>query len=498
MPSTRPTVDPVLDILEEMGYDFDELDGDGYKRSLKEAIIKLTIKDAGDSRIEPLTIELQKVKGSRKVQTKEKKTTISPAKFLTGTTFRPEDTKPADIDGSSTSSDIVPDRLKNIADSLDSIALLLRRQLGVEKKQQRDARKEQNKLNKDAREDKLEGKPKDKKTGLIPNAIKKPALNFFEKLKKFFLNVVIGMGAVKLFEWLKDPANAGKVEKFKDFLINNAGWILGGLAAIALLPVLSGIMGVLGGLKTGLLLLKPALALLFSPAGLAALALALGIGGTLFAMKSAADAIETRAAGGEKFLQKFDELKAPLVQAGIEIVGSGKDEKFYIPGSGTGRGGTSGRKTIAEHGTEEQKKLVKEYIQKRDNVIGIRDQMRSDMSLKESEIRESSGGGRAGAKQIGGKIQTEKQKIREEYESKLELKNQPATIDTNVKSTTTDVPGPSTKNKGGTTVLGGGQNQTQTTSGGGGGGSSSTPKFGSKDPNNLGTFSTQGMYNMVG
>ena len=31
MPSTRPTVDPVLDILEEMGYDFDELDGDGYK-----------------------------------------------------------------------------------------------------------------------------------------------------------------------------------------------------------------------------------------------------------------------------------------------------------------------------------------------------------------------------------------------------------------------------------------------------------------------------------
>ena len=155
MPSTRPTVDPVLDILEEMGYDFDELDGDGYKRSLKEAIIKLTIKDAGDSRIEPLTIELQKVKGSRKVQTKEKKTTISPVKFLTGSgKFNTDSVKPVDIDDSSPSSGIVSDRLKNIADSLDSIALLLRRQLGVEKKQQRDARKEQNKLNKDAREDK--------------------------------------------------------------------------------------------------------------------------------------------------------------------------------------------------------------------------------------------------------------------------------------------------------------------------------------------------------
>ena len=40
MPSTRPTVDPVLDILEEMGYDFDELDGDGYKRSIQEAMFR--------------------------------------------------------------------------------------------------------------------------------------------------------------------------------------------------------------------------------------------------------------------------------------------------------------------------------------------------------------------------------------------------------------------------------------------------------------------------
>ena len=67
MPSTRPRVDPVLDILEVMGYDFDELDGDGYKRSLKEEIIKLTIKDAKDPRIQTLTEEFQKVKGSRKV-----------------------------------------------------------------------------------------------------------------------------------------------------------------------------------------------------------------------------------------------------------------------------------------------------------------------------------------------------------------------------------------------------------------------------------------------
>ena len=498
MPSTRPTVDPVLDILEEMGYDFDELDGDGYKRSLKEAIIKLTIKDAGDSRIEPLTIELQKVKGSRKVQTKEKKTTISPAKFLTGTTFRPEDIKPADIDDSSTSSDIVPDRLKNIADSLDSIALLLRRQLGVEKKQQRDARKEQNKLNKDAREDKLEGKPKDKKTGLIPNAIKKPALNFFEKLKKFFLNVVIGMGAVKLFEWLKDPANTEKVQKFKDFLINNAALILGGLAAIALLPVLSGIMGVLGALKGGLLLLKPALGLLFSPAGLAALALALGIGGTLFAMKFGYDKIRDFATGGKAFTAAHEALDNKLQQdiPGFKMVG---DKPFVFTGSDKQR----------KQGKGPRRELTKEEMVKYNEVRKERERLNKIHTDMDASVKQAIADAEPDAKRTGRNkgeyVSPRKQaeirkKIEADYIKKItsEAGATPATIDTNVKSTTTDVPGPSTKNKGGTTVLGGGQNQTQTTSGGGGGGSSSTPKFGSKDPNNLGTFSTQGMYNMVG
>ena len=84
MPSTRPTVDPVLDILEEMGYDFDELDGDGYKRSIKEAIIKLTNKNPKDSRIGTLIEELKKVKKSRKTEVTEKKTTIKASKFLPG------------------------------------------------------------------------------------------------------------------------------------------------------------------------------------------------------------------------------------------------------------------------------------------------------------------------------------------------------------------------------------------------------------------------------
>ena len=49
-----------------------------------------------------------------------------------------------------------------------------------------------------------------------------------------------------------------------------------------------------------------------------------------------------------------------------------------------GKEGTSGRKTIEKYGTEEQKKLVEDYIQKRDNIISIKkDQMqKSDEVLK--------------------------------------------------------------------------------------------------------------------
>jgi len=501
------TTSPVK-ILLDLGYEIWEMEKDGYRSALMESI-----NDFINPRDGRIAILIQALKNLKRAPDKPK---INISKVL-NKRITGADIKPADIDDSTstTSSALVPDRLNNVADSLDSIALLLRRQLGLEKKQQRDDKKKQDKDNKDARENKLENKP-DKKTGLIPKAIAKPTLSFFDKIKRFFLNIAIGSAVYKMLDWLKDPANAEKISKFSEFLINNAGWILGGLAAIALLPVLSGIMGVLGALKGGLLLLKPALGLLFSPAGLAALALAAGLTGTLLMMKSAVDAIKEKAAGGSAFLDKFEQLKSPLEKAGIQIVGSGENEKFYIAGSGRGQGGQSGRKTVEKHGTEKQKKLVEEYIKKRDNIIGIRDEMRSDMKLKESEIRKDSSGGRVGSKKIVGKIQTEKEKIREEYERKLSgistsqstdssalkslqsFSSNKATIDKNLKKETNISP-PNTKGKGSTTIIDGGGGQQQSVGGGGGGINGTTPpSFPSQDPNNLGTFSTQGMYNMVG
>ena len=268
------TVSP-LKILSDLGINPWEIENDeDYLRALKEGIITIesSTKGKGDRRSEILREELIRVRKERKaapstaqVGVKEKKTTIKAAKLLPGTsTTKPDDLKQAQIDqsGDDKSKLLQPDILNDIAKSVESIATLLKRQLGVEKKQQRDAKIKQDKDNKAAREDKLEGKPKDKKTGLIPKSIAKPAIGFFGKIKDFIFNIGIGTALYKMHDWLTDPENEDKIGKFTDFLSEHAPKILGGLAALAVLPVLGGIIGTIGGIMGGLSMLGLAVPLL--------------------------------------------------------------------------------------------------------------------------------------------------------------------------------------------------------------------------------------------
>jgi len=324
------TVSPIK-ILTDLGLNPWEIENDeDYLRALKEGIITIeaATKGKGDKRSVILREELIRVrKGPKKTQVKEKKSTIKGAKLLPGRgNFNADDIKPVDVEKKEGDAPaLMPDRLDNIANTVDSIALLLRRQFKLETKQQRDAKIKQDKDAKDSREDDLEKKPKDKKTGLIPNAIKKPALNFFEKLKRFFLNIVIGAGAIKLMEWLKDPANAEKITKFKDFLINNAGWILGGLAAIALLPIALSLVSVVQGILAGLSLLGPLLpALPWILGGLLVGAVAWWIG----------KKIKKSIVGGEGFSKARDDNLKRLEAHGIKKSGLALDpdtgEEIYV------------------------------------------------------------------------------------------------------------------------------------------------------------------------
>jgi len=260
-----------------------DLSGDEYATALKEFLV-VHQEGSKDPRkdddietdvLEGIRKEFLKVRKNKDLEYSVKKTKIKGNKFFDkdapknprhenpdiSQIFNAENIKPADTDPESQtdqSSALIPKRLDGIADSVESISLLLRRQLGLQQKQQRDAQVKQDQIDKQDREDDLEKKP-DKKKGLIPDAIKKPALNFFEKIKKFFLNIVIGAAVYKLFDWLKDPANAEKITKFKDFLVDNAGWILGSLATLALLPTILTVVSVVKGILAGLALLGPLL-----------------------------------------------------------------------------------------------------------------------------------------------------------------------------------------------------------------------------------------------
>ena len=119
----------------------------------------------------------------------------------------------------------------------------------------------------------------------------------------------------------------------------------------------------------------------------------------------------------EEYLEGFNSLKQDLDEQGIEVTGRGKKEKFYVAGSRSTR--KSKKKTIAEHGTPEQKEAVAKYIEKRDALIQIRDNMRAEMKAKEKEIRKNNKG-RSGAKKSGPIIAKAKEEIRERYTKQID------------------------------------------------------------------------------
>ena len=335
-----------LNLLPEKGEDVNEK---SYLRALMEGVNILSIESLSrpgrsDPRIKILQDEVRRVRSNRKAadpKFKEKRTTIKGDKFmgkepkkdapptadkpklLTGVgNFKSDDVKPVDVDKNDEdkSSGLNPDRLNDIAKTVESIALLLRRQLGLEKKQQRDTKKQQDKLNKEARESELESKP-DKKTGLIPKSIATPTLNFFDRLKNFFINIAIGSVALKLFDWLNDPNNKDKIEKFEKWISENAPLIVGGLAAIALLPVLSSLVGLVGGIMGGLSMLGlsiPILPLILKGILIAAVA-ALSI--------AAVNWFAKKIVGGEGFKRSRQLNLQLLERQGMTKSGDVKDEK---------------------------------------------------------------------------------------------------------------------------------------------------------------------------
>ena len=290
-----------------------------------------------------------------------------------------------------------------------------------------------------AREQELERKKK--KEASKPIAFPKPFTNFFDTIKTFFGNILAGSIVLKMLKWVNDPENQESINKFTGFLKDNALAIAGIIAFYHALPLISTLLSFTSLLISGIALLTPALAWIFSPWGLAALALAVGIGGTLLGMKAAVNLGRNVATGGQSFTDAHDALNKRLVDAGMNNSGgnvSGLSERQRGRYGSSKRGGR----------TPEQEKIWQEVVKGRERLNALRDAMREeqktavenltpDKTIKGQRQR-GKGGARAPDRKVVSKELKDKtrQEIRGKYESMI---GSPSPI--NIESSTGEVPG---------------------------------------------------------
>jgi len=159
--------------------------------------------------------------------------------------------------------------LSSILESLTQINQTLKEQNQIDRKSRESKRRTGELEKKSKRESELESKPTKKKEE--EEKLKTPVINFFDSIKKFVTNVLLGSVVLGLFKWLKDPKNEKAINSFGQFLTDNAPLILGGLLAIASLPIAAtlfklttaviGGIGMLGTALGGLTTLLPAFGL---------------------------------------------------------------------------------------------------------------------------------------------------------------------------------------------------------------------------------------------
>jgi hypothetical protein len=261
-------VDEEIDsqILSILGLeDVFDLTYEEYASLLKEASIKGRMADSQmtTESIELVTNELKRVKGKTgKFKVKPKKVDINkvlnrkPGAIVKVDSLKPEDKESEAAEDKSDSDEFkkdVNDGINKILGSLITIKSVLDKQKGIEESTAKRERRTEEKREKSRRENKLEKKKEDKKkTKKLPEV--KPIGGFFDMIKRFFTNILIGGTVLKIFKWMNDPENKSSIERFKNFMVDNAPLILGGLLAIAALPLASTLLGltttIIGGLVT--------------------------------------------------------------------------------------------------------------------------------------------------------------------------------------------------------------------------------------------------------
>jgi len=284
-----------------------------------------------------------------------------------------------------------------------------------------DAKKEQQNLLAAAREDdrlKEKDSAAKKESGLesvterMRNTLLSPIKSIGNQAKGI-LSRIMDFFKILFVGWLSDKGikamraflsgDSEELEKIKNNVLVALG-VVGGVflalsGGLALLPSLilpiAGLIGKLGIAIVGFLM---------SPAGLATLAVAAGVGGLIMAGKGIFNYFRERGAfgikgtGGEAFTEAHNEAKEELEAVGVTVVGTDDDNiKFKIIGSSTGSR-RDREKDAEKYGTKEQKEAIARYKKRRSELNKLRDEMDDEIKAQRATIKDS------GTKRIRGKM----------------------------------------------------------------------------------------------
>ncbi len=236
-------------ILSDLGYEVWEMENDADMRSaLIEAINTLTLTNPSDGRIPVLQDAVKNIQRSKFKTKKVSVDKLMNRKASSSQKVAPQKLLPAaSEEGGEKDQTIITsnlaERLGNIQDALQSLGRALGQQLHLDKKVAAvDARnaKEEAKL---AKENKLEKKKKSKFGGFGFKKLTKPVSGFFDTILNFFKNIFIGSILVGMLDWVTDPANKKRVDEFGKFFTEKAPWILGGIAALTAINIISPLLG---------------------------------------------------------------------------------------------------------------------------------------------------------------------------------------------------------------------------------------------------------------
>ena len=204
----------------------------------------------------------------------------------------------------------------------------------------------------------------------------KESMGFLDKLKRFFMFTIAGWFADKSMKLINafSSGNKDAINSIGKKLLLGLGAV-GGImliAAGAIGPILAGIGSLIGVLA----------GLLFNPITLAALLIAIGVGGAIFGIKKLWDWGRNKATGGQSFTDKHKELDKKMKDAGMTTKGLIKN----------------GMKKSGDR-TEEQEKIFQEVEAERKRLNDLRDQMNAEIKkVVEDTPKSKSVGGQGNRK----------------------------------------------------------------------------------------------------